>query len=49
MCTARRKLFDCFVKWGFVGWVNGQLCKRVGFIRVLFGDHSAKAARAVAG
>jgi hypothetical protein len=32
----RRKLLDWFVKWGFVLWVNDQLYKRVGFIRVLF-------------
>ena len=24
--------------WGFVGWVNGQLYKRVGLTRDLFGD-----------
>jgi hypothetical protein len=24
--------------WGFIGWVNGQLYKRVGFTRVLFGN-----------
>jgi len=36
--TVRRKLLEWFVKRGFMGWVNGQLYKRVGFIRFLLGN-----------